>query len=68
MAAERAVDVADSGDSLNSGMSRRSHVESVGDDGVVTLVSADGQRRAKTVPPDLVSLIRRLQAIKGREK
>ena len=41
----------------------RSRVEFVSDDGVVVLVSPDGQRRAATVPPNLVSLIRRLAAI-----
>jgi hypothetical protein len=59
MAAERAVPAEDV---------TRSQVEFVSDDGVVVLVSPDGQRRAATVPPNLVSLIRRLAAIKNRDR
>ena len=41
----------------------RGRVEFVSDDGVVVLVLPDGQRRAATVPPNMVGLIRRLVAI-----
>jgi hypothetical protein len=58
MAAQRAIPVEEIS---------RSRVEFVSDDGVVVLVSPDGQRRAATVPPNLVGLIRRLAAI-GRGK
>ena len=47
----------------------RSRVEFVSDDGVVVLVTPDGQRRAATVPPNLVGLIRRLAAInRGKDR
>jgi hypothetical protein len=58
MAAERAMPVEEVS---------RSRVEFVSDDGTVVLVAPDGQRRAATVPPNLVSLIRRLAAI-SRER
>jgi hypothetical protein len=58
MAAERAVPAEEIS---------RSRVEFVSDDGVVVLVTPDGQRRAATVPANMVSLIRRLAAI-GRGK
>ena len=45
----------------------RSKVEFVSDDGVVVLVAPDGKRRAATVPPAMVGLIRRLAAM-NREK
>jgi hypothetical protein len=47
----------------------RGRVEFVSDDGVVVLVTPDGQRRAATVPPAMVGLIRRLAAInRGKER
>jgi hypothetical protein len=54
MAAERAIPVEEIS---------RSRVEFVSDDGVVVLVAPDGRRRAATVPPNMVGLIRRLAAI-----
>ena len=54
MAAERSIPVEELA---------RGHVEAVSDDGVVVLVLPDGQRRAATVPPNMVGLIRRLVAI-----